>query len=233
MTLHLSQSLLTYFECETPSLRVVSLSHAVQYVPLAFVILAILGAIMRTYIRVSRGQHRVLDDYILLPFAYVSLIVSWILLYLGAPIFYSIFTTTIMVTNKSDEETKAAGLVKIIETVVEAQSWYDSFAATNWASIFAVKYCYSYFSRHLIDRQGVIVRYWKAAIALIFLAGLFEIFATLISCPYIGEASKVCAQPVLISRARKVVITTIVIDIITDLMSVSSPIYSSYHSYGN
>ena len=193
-----------------------------EAVTITFCVLAIIGAAVRTYIRVSKCQQRVLDDYILLPFACATLIASTILLNIGAPPLYQLVAAeyTESIDPAFSDNVPIAEMVAAIDKI---QRFTYPFGALIWASIFAVKFCYLYFFRLLIDRQHGVVNYWRVAIVVTGLAAVFDICAPFISCSKFGQDALQCSEPYYVNRILTVEIMTICLDIITDLMSEFRP----------
>ncbi|KAL8630979.1 hypothetical protein Q9189_003327 [Teloschistes chrysophthalmus] len=191
-------------------------------VTIAFCVLAIIGALARTLIRFRNRQLRVLDDALLLS-ACICLIAATILLAKGASYLYMVETL-----QASPELVAFASLQDISAAVAKIQQNTYPFGVLIWLSVFAVKFCYLSFFRQLIDRLARIVVYWRITLAVTFVACIFNATASFVSCPEFGKDNLKCTTPYYVRRTTATEATTIVLDILSDLMILAIPPYLIY-----
>ncbi|KAL8757059.1 MAG: hypothetical protein Q9199_002500 [Rusavskia elegans] len=172
---------------------------AYKGVIIVFCILAIVGAVARTIICFRNRQLRVLDDALLLS-ACVCLTAATVLLVNGAS---SLYLITAFQTNPQ------------ATTITSLQQF----------CVFAVKFCYLFFFRQLIDRLTRITIYWRITLAFTFIACIFNACGSFIACPEFGDNNLRCMNPYYIRRTTAVEATTIVFDIVSDLMILTIPPY--------
>ena len=109
-------------------------------------------------------------------------------------------------------------LQQVSGTIAKVQRETYLFGVLIWLCVFAVKFCYLFFFRQLIDRLRRIIIYWKITLALTFIACVFNASASFIACPEFGDNNLKCVTPYCIRRITAVEATTIVFDIVSDLM---------------
>ena len=159
----------------------------------------------------------------MLLFSCLCLIASTILLSLGANIMYQI---SIYRNNTDLAELLPAKMV--IDATTKVQHYTYTFGSLIWATIFLVKFSYLAFFRSLIDRQHRMLIYWRVASIVTFLAGVFDISSPFIGCAQFGNDSIQCSNKYYMKRLLAVEGATIALDIITDLMILSLPVYLLY-----
>ncbi|KAL8892930.1 MAG: hypothetical protein Q9215_000294 [Flavoplaca cf. flavocitrina] len=192
---------------------------AYKGVTILFCILAIVGALARTVIRFLNQQLRVLDDALLV-FACVCLIAATVLLVNGASSLY-----LIIAFQSNPQAAAMTSLQQVSGTIAKVQRETYPFGVLIWLCVFAVKFCYLFFFRQLIDRLRRITIYWKITLALTFIACVFNACASFIACPEFGDNNLKCVTPYYIHRITAVEATTIVFDIVSDLMILAIPPY--------
>ncbi|KAL8901078.1 MAG: hypothetical protein Q9192_000741 [Flavoplaca navasiana] len=188
-------------------------------VTILFCILAIVGALARTIIRFLNQQLRVLDDALLV-FACVCLIAATVLLINGASSLY-----LIIAFQSNPQAAAMTSLQQVSGTIAKVQRETYPFGVLIWLCVFAVKFCYLFFFRQLIDRLRRITVYWKITLALTSIACVFNACASFIACPEFGDNNLKCVTPYYIRRITAVEVTTIVFDIVSDLMILAIPPY--------
>ncbi|KAI4089616.1 MAG: hypothetical protein LQ339_008522 [Xanthoria mediterranea] len=186
---------------------------------IVFCIIAIISAVARTVIRFRNRQLRVLDDALLL-FACACLIAATALLLSGASSLYLITAFQL-----NPEASAITSLKQVNATVSKVQRETYPFGLLIWLCVFAVKFCYLFFFRQLIDRLTRITIYWRITLAFTFIACIFNASGSFIACPEFGDNNLKCISPYYIRRTTAVEATTIVFDIITDLMILAIPPY--------
>ncbi|KAL8726355.1 MAG: hypothetical protein Q9166_006762 [cf. Caloplaca sp. 2 TL-2023] len=67
--------------------------------------------------------------------------------------------------------------------------------------------------------------YWRITLALTFIACIFNACASFIACPEFGDDNLKCVTPYYVRRTTAVEATTIVFDIVSDLMILAIPPY--------
>ncbi|KAL8996263.1 MAG: hypothetical protein Q9169_004194 [Polycauliona sp. 2 TL-2023] len=190
-----------------------------QGVTIAFCIIALIGAAARTIIRFHNQQLRVLDDALLLS-ACVCLIAATVLLSNGA---HSLYLIVAFQTNP--QAVAMISLQYASDTISKVQREAYSFGVLIWLCVFAVKFCYLFFFRQLIDRLKAITIYWRITLGFTFIACVFNACASFIACPEFGADNLKCVTPYYIRRITAVEATTIVFDIVSDLMILVIPPY--------
>lgn len=69
------------------------------------------------------------------------------------------------------------------------QKWMIICLILSWSAIMAVKFCFLFFFRKLIDRIQPLVIYWWAVTAFNVIVLGYGVSVYLVSCPYFGEPS--------------------------------------------
>lgn len=123
------------------------------------------------------------------------------------------------------EASAITSLKQVNATVSKVQRETYPFGLLIWLCVFAVKFCYLFFFRQLIDRLTRITIYWRITLAFTFIACIFNASGSFIACPEFGDNNLKCISPYYIRRTTAVEATTIVFDIITDLMILAIPPY--------
>ena len=116
----------------------------------------------------------------------------------------------------------------VIDAITTIQHYTYTFGSLIWATIFLVKFSYLAFFRLLIDRQHFMLIYWRIACVVTFLAAVFDISSPFIGCSQFGRNSILCSNDYYMQRLLAVEGVTISLDIITDLMILSLPVYLLY-----
>ena len=173
-------------------------------------------------IRTLKGQLRFLDDFLLFS-ACVCLVAATILLNLGANILFQISIFRNMIGLAQQLPPKL-----VIDATSKIQLYTYPFGSLIWATIFFVKFSYLAFFRLLIDRQYSMLVYWRTTCLITGLAAVFDITSCFIGCPKFGNANIQCSNAYYMDRLLAVEAVTIALDIITDLMILSLPIYLLY-----
>lgn len=88
---------------------------------------------------------------------------------------------------QSSAQTAAIPLAEVSLAISKIQDYTYPFGALIWGCVFAVKFCYLYFFRLLIDRQRAMVLYWRIALAVTAIAFVFNTCGSFISCPKFGQ----------------------------------------------
>lgn len=147
--------------------------------------IAILSATARTAIRVRINHRLELDDGFL-ALACVCFVATTILLYKMLPDIY-LFEAL---------EYEPESLISLSEAVEAFQKvvWFErsdsAYLFVTWSAIFLVKASFLTFFRHLIDRVGRLVTYWKVVVFITVIVFGFCASIGFIGCPKSGlEAS--------------------------------------------
>ncbi|KAL8701855.1 MAG: hypothetical protein Q9201_004683 [Fulgogasparrea decipioides] len=188
-------------------------------VTIAFCVLAMIGAVARTFIRFRNRQLRILDDALLLS-ACLCLVAATILLVKGASSLY-----LIIMFQSNPAASSFASLQQISDAVAKVQQDTYPFGVLIWLAVFAVKFCYLSFFRQLIDRLSHITVYWTVTLAVTFIACVFNATASFIACPEFGDNNLNCVTPYYTRRILACEATTIALDILSDLMILAIPPY--------
>ena len=156
-----------------------------QDVTIVFCVLAIIGAVARTAIRFAKGQQHIFDESLLL-FACLCLVAATVMLHLAASPLYELLSAeaTEIANFGLGPEVPVDSIDKLVSKI---QRYSYPFGALIWGVVFAVKFCYLYFLRFLIDRQRSLVNFWKVAMTMNLIAAVFNICASFESCPKFGD----------------------------------------------
>ncbi|KAL2046291.1 hypothetical protein N7G274_001738 [Stereocaulon virgatum] len=181
--------------------------------------LALVGATARTVIRFHTGQRRIVDDALFL-FSCVCLVSATAIVNVGLSPLYQMEAAQ---PAQGSAQTPAIPLAEVSLAISRIQDYTYPFGSLIWGCVFAVKFCYLYFFRLLIDRQRAMVLYWRTALAVTAIAFVFNTCGSFISCPRFGQKNLLCENSYYIKRTLAVEATTIGLDIITDLMILVIP----------
>ena len=91
---------------------------------------------------------------------------------------------------QSSVQTAEIPLEEVSKAISKIQDYTYDFGTLTWACILAVKFCYLYFFRLLIDRQRAMVLYWKIAVGVTAVAFVFNACASFISCSEFGQQDR-------------------------------------------
>ena len=152
-----------------------------------------MAAFTRVTIRMRSQKRLFLDDYLLL-FSCVCLTAATALLYYGTAAIY--FAENLSLNPSHFATAVAAGPVdptimrKMLEQLVLFQRINWSYLALTWTSIFAVKFAFLAFFRHLVDRVPALTLYWKVVLVITSVIYGFCVCDAFISCSKLGIASR-------------------------------------------
>ena len=147
---------------------------------------AIIGAIARTVFRVHRKQQRIIDGLLFL-FACICLIAATVLLVKEAASIYvvaNLITSFVDGSSLGPEMASSPQIFEYAVTVITTEGY--AYAVLIWVAIFAVKFCYLYFFRLLIDRLKGLIVYLRFSMGITVLPAVFNICSLFIACPYFG-----------------------------------------------
>jgi hypothetical protein len=85
----------------------------------------------------------------------------------------------------------ASGLSQadIMQQIVFFQKINWAYLALSWASIFAIKFGFLSFFRHLVDRIPFMYNYWRGVVVFTGLVFAFTVCDAFIACPKLGMAA--------------------------------------------
>ena len=144
---------------------------------------AIIAAIARTFIRVRTAAKFAFDDALLL-FACVCLIASTGLLYRLIPNAYLYERLDL-----GQNVTLPFPISDINKQTVLTVRILGAYTLLSWLVVFAVKFCFLFFFRALIDRLPRMIIYWRFVVAITIIFGGVALCETYIACPRIDASS--------------------------------------------
>ena len=155
---------------------------------------AMLATIVRITTRLWLDKRLRVDDFFLLS-SCVCLIAATGLLYHGTP---AIFFAAELASHPAAVLTSGLSQTDVLREIVLFQRINWSYLAISWASIFAVKFGFLAFFRHLVDRIPSMYDFWKGVVLFTGLVFAFSVCDSFIACPRLGLASckyRHCALP--------------------------------------
>lgn len=163
--------------------------NGVKGVSVTFFGLAVTAATIRTFIRFRKNSRLALDDSILL-FACICLTAATGLLYNYVPDAYAFEGLTF-----NAEVPLPFPISDLGRQVVMGTKIIDAYLFLSILVLFAVKLCFLFFFRALVDRVNRWVIYWRLVVMVTVIAGGFSVCEGFIACPYrdsrAGESSRV------------------------------------------
>ena len=124
----------------------------------------------------------------------MCLVAATILLVKGAASAYAVANLITSLVDGLDFENLVGLLPQNFEhTVKVIQSVGYAYSVMIWVAIYAVKFCYLFFFRLLIDRLKGMALYWRITMGITALSSVFNICALFIACPYFGQ--RACELP--------------------------------------
>lgn len=129
-------------------------------------------------IRWRLNPHPQIDDALLF-LACICLTGETILLYKAIPYIY-------FVQGLTPDNISGASLADTVAKIKWFQKADQAFLFITWTTIFLVKFSYLFFFRHLIDRLGKIIIYWKVVIVINIMIFCFCIIDGFVACPKTG-----------------------------------------------
>ena len=174
-------------------------------------------AVARAVIRFRTAPRYTLDDALLL-FACICLTAATGLLHKLIPLVYLFeeldFKDKVSLPFPTSDYTKESVFsVRIL----------DAYTPLSWTVIYAAKFCYLIVFRALIDRVRRMILYWRVVVSITIVFCGLSIGETFIACPRIDASSCECLQGAGFKRTLIVGVTTKCLDIITDLLRLSTP----------
>lgn len=143
-----------------------------------------LAVAVRIAIRLWHHKRFHLDDYFLLS-SCVCLIAATGLLYHGV---HAIFFTAELSFNPVAVINSGLSQADILREVVFFQKINWTYLSLSWTSIFAIKFGFLAFFRHLVDRIPFMYRYWKTVTQFTALVFVFSVCDSFIACSKLGLA---------------------------------------------
>lgn len=209
--------------------------------------ISIVAAATRICLRLRSLQRLYLDDFFLI-FACICLTAATALLYHGASAIYFVEQLTF-----EPAEAIASGAISSEELPQELllfgrTNW--SYLTLTWGGIFSVKFAFLSFFRPLVNRLPRTHMYWRVVVVITALVFVFAVCDTFITCTKLGLASceyvqhsiwpsyrltacftVQCSPRKRLEKSLILGATAITLDIITDLLSLSTS--SSFFSDAN
>ena len=145
--------------------------------------LAIIAAIARTLIRFRSTPRFTLDDALLL-FACTCLTAATGLLYKLIPNAYFFEALDF-----NDRVSLPFPISHFSQEIVLTVRILDAYTCISWLVVFAVKFCFLFFFRALIDRVKRMIIYWRAVVFITVIFGGISLCETFIACSHIDATS--------------------------------------------
>jgi hypothetical protein len=118
-----------------------------------------------------------LDDYLLI-FACICLTGATAVVKWGLPAIYEVAQ---LVLDRAD----AKQPTDLNRLIVRFMRTMFAHSTLSWGAIYAAKFSYLFFFRHLIDRIRSLVIYWRVVVTFTAMAAFLSIFLSPISCPHV------------------------------------------------
>jgi hypothetical protein len=126
-----------------------------------------------------------IDDYFLLSSCALLIAATGLLCWEISSIFFvaelSLNPTAILASGLSQAD--------IMQQIVFFQKINWAYLALSWASIFAIKFGFLSFFRHLVDRIPFMYAYWRGVVVFTGLVFAFSVCDAFIACPKLGIAA--------------------------------------------
>lgn len=168
-----------------------------------------------------------LDDFFLI-FACICLTGAIAIVQWGISVIYQMAQLSLE-PPKPDSPTDLFRLIGRYQKIIFA------FVTLSWAAIFAAKFSYLFFFRHLIHRIRPLVIYWRVVITFTIMAAILSMLQNFIACILVDsqacgfssssadstltDAAVKCGQGFGFTRALRTGICMMTLDVVTDLMS--------------
>lgn len=146
---------------------------------------AVFATIGRIIIRIRYQRRLFADDYVLL-FGCFSLIAAFTLVNVMSG---SLSFDMALYLGPTDALPEGSVFRSFETRILLLQKLCYSCEVALWVTIFAVKMSYLLFFRHLIKRMKSHMTYWKVALCIVVVSGIFCIGSIFIICSYFGVAA--------------------------------------------
>lgn len=180
--------------------------------------LAILSAVIRTYIRAIKLKQFAIEDGLVL-FAVTVLCAVTVLYYLTLNNMYNLLDLILL--GMGDQLP-----LDVIMSIPKESKEANALAFLNWLVLFPVKFAYLFFFRKLVLRMGKIKTWWWCVTVFMVPAAIACFTVSQIACPHTGvvEVIERCSGPSSNTRQVRVTSVTTAFDVVTDFMVASLPI---------
>ncbi|KAL8698456.1 MAG: hypothetical protein Q9224_001842 [Gallowayella concinna] len=187
---------------------------------------AIVAAIARVAIRLWLRMRLRLDDYLLLC-STACLVAATGLLYYGTPVIFLSAKLTFDPSAVFESGINQNDLLHDVNLIPKI-NW--AYLALSWATIFLIKFGFLSLFRQLVDRVPPVYKFWKGTLIVTVLVGAFTICDGFVACPKQGSdagrrAVECSATPEVLNKALAVGITAITLDMLTDVLILTIPIW--------
>jgi hypothetical protein len=146
---------------------------------------ALVVATVRMSVKVLAQRRLQLDDCFLI-FACICLTGATAIMQWGIPVVYQVAQFTLHPAH-TEQSTDLMQLKVWNQRVIFAQ------IPLSWAAIFAAKFSYLFFFRHLIDRMRPLIIYWRVVVTFTAMAAIPCILSVFIGCSRVD--SQICEFP--------------------------------------
>ena len=180
-----------------------------------FLLIAIVAAGSRTFLRVRQSRRLEIDDVFLI------LAITTLCAFVG--VIYSvkdlIYLSVYMSLGREDPGYPLDNTFDYIKTFNYYGRMTEAASVLIWTSIFAVKFSFVFFFRKLTRRVRGIELWWRIVVGALVPCALACMFLGFMICPQLD-----CSPTALHYRESTFLNVTVAIDVLTDLLVISIPI---------
>ncbi|MCJ1284684.1 hypothetical protein MMC26_004020 [Xylographa opegraphella] len=113
-----------------------------------------------------------------------------------------------------------------VNVSLQGDKLYLAASTLIWASLFSIKFSFMFFFHNLVRRVRMVEFYWWAVMAFLVPSALINIFFGFFWCTdFTIDFLNVCSQASFLGRLKTYIYLTTVLDIVTDVLIVSVPVF--------